>query len=58
MSDRPIAALSNKAKIHTWLTWQEEPGRQLHQAITYKILNPQHPKAQTFVKWFKTLYER
>ncbi|MEH1784090.1 MAG: DUF3226 domain-containing protein [Nostoc sp.] len=45
------------AKIYTWLAWQEEPGRQLHQAIKYGILNPEHPKAQTFVTWFKTLYE-
>ncbi|WP_375493755.1 DUF3226 domain-containing protein [uncultured Nostoc sp.] len=43
--------------MYTWLAWQEEPGRQLHQAIKYGILNPEHPKAQTFVTWFKTLYE-
>ncbi|OYD95565.1 hypothetical protein CDG76_11500 [Nostoc sp. 'Peltigera membranacea cyanobiont' 210A] len=47
----------DKAKIYSWLAWQEEPGRQLHQAIKYKILNPQHPKAQTFLIWFKTLYD-
>ncbi len=47
----------DKAKIYTWLAWQKEPGRQLHQAIKYEILNPQHPKVQTFITWFKTLYE-
>ncbi len=47
----------DKAKIYTWLAWQAEPGRQLHQAIKYEILNPQHTKAQTFVTWFKTLYD-
>lgn len=47
----------DKAQIYTWLAWQEQPGRQLHQAIKYEILNPQHPKAQTFVTWFKTLYD-
>ncbi|MEH2238757.1 DUF3226 domain-containing protein [Nostoc sp.] len=47
----------DKAKIYTWLACQEEPGRQLHQAIKYEILNPQHPKAQTFITWFKTLYD-
>lgn len=47
----------DKAKIYSWLAWQEEPGRQLHQAIKYKILNPQHLKAQTFLIWFKTLYD-
>jgi hypothetical protein len=46
----------DKAKIHTWLAWQDEPGRQLNQAIKYKILDPQHPKGQSFVNWFKKLY--
>ncbi|MDZ8085405.1 MAG: DUF3226 domain-containing protein [Nostoc sp. DedQUE12b] len=46
----------DKAKIYTWLAWQEEPGRQLHQAIKYEILNSQHPKVQTFLIWFKNLY--
>jgi hypothetical protein len=52
-----IDAHLDKATIYTWLAWQEEPGRQLHQAIKYKILNPQHPKAQIFVNWFKVLYD-
>jgi len=47
----------DKAYIYTWLAWQKPPGRQLHNAINEEILNPQHPKAQTFVTWFKTLYE-
>ncbi len=47
----------DKAKIYTWLAWQEQPGRQMHQAIKYEILNPQHLKAQTFVTWFKSLYD-
>lgn len=46
----------DKANIHTWLAWQDEPGSQLHMAVKKKILDPQHPKAQTFIKWFKTLY--
>ncbi|WP_335337837.1 DUF3226 domain-containing protein [Nostoc piscinale] len=46
----------DKAKIYTWLAWQEEPGRQLHQAIKYKVLNSQHPNAQIFFTWFKNLY--
>ncbi|MHC5728250.1 MAG: DUF3226 domain-containing protein [Nostoc sp.] len=47
----------DKAYIYTWLAWQEPPGRQLHKAIEEEILNPRHPKAQTFVTWFKTLYD-
>lgn len=46
----------DKACIHTWLAWQDEPGQQLHQAIKYKILNPTHQKGQEFFNWFKKLY--
>jgi hypothetical protein len=46
----------DKANIYTWLAWQAPPGRQLHQAIMEKILDPRHPKSQAFVTWFKTLY--
>jgi hypothetical protein len=46
----------DKANIYTWLSWQDPPGRQLHQAAMERILNPQHPNAQKFVTWFKTLY--
>ncbi|MTJ15613.1 MULTISPECIES: DUF3226 domain-containing protein [unclassified Dolichospermum] len=47
----------DKARIYSWLAWQNPPGRQLHNAIQEKILDPQHPKAQVFVKWFKDLYD-
>jgi hypothetical protein len=46
----------DKANIYTWLAWQNEPGRQLHEAIKERILNPNHPNAQQFVSWFKNLY--
>lgn len=46
----------DKANIYTWLAWQNPPGRQLHQAIKECILHPNHPNAQRFVTWFKTLY--
>ncbi|MBK1986424.1 hypothetical protein A0J48_002465 [Sphaerospermopsis aphanizomenoides BCCUSP55] len=47
----------DKAYIYSWLAWQKPPGRQLHNAIQEKILDPKHPKAQVFVKWFKDLYD-
>ena len=47
----------DKANIYTWLAWQNPPGRQLHQAIMERMLNPNHPNAQKFVTWFKTLYD-
>lgn len=46
----------DKANIYTWLAWQNPPGRQLHQAIKERILDRNHPNAQRFVTWFKTLY--
>ncbi len=46
----------DKANIYTWLAWQNPPGRQLHQAIMERILHPNHPNAQKFVAWFKSLY--
>lgn len=47
----------DKANIYTFLAWQDEPGRQLHQAIKERILNPKHPKAEMFFNWFKALYD-
>lgn len=46
----------DKANIYTWLAWQDPPGRQLHQAVIERILNPNHPNAHKFVIWFKALY--
>jgi hypothetical protein len=46
----------DKARIYSWLAWQKPPGRQLHQAIKERILDPQHPESQQFVSWFRRLY--
>jgi hypothetical protein len=46
----------DKANIYWWLAWQDPPGRQLHQAIMQRILNPKNPGTQAFLKWFRTLY--
>lgn len=45
-----------KASMHTWLAWQDPPGRQLHQAIVERILKPQSPESEVFVKWFRSLF--
>lgn len=48
---------SDKAKIHTWLAWQNPPGRQLGYAIKERILSPDSPQAAVFMQWFKELFE-
>jgi len=45
-----------KAKIHTWLAWQEEPGKPLGQSITRKVLRAESPTCQQIVSWLKRLY--
>lgn len=45
-----------KAKIHTYLAWQDEPGKPMGQAITAKVLNPQSPIATVFVDWLNRLF--
>jgi hypothetical protein len=47
----------DKARIHTWLAWQDPPGQQLHSAVMQKILRPGHPTAQAFIDWFRALYD-
>ncbi|QTA93527.1 DUF3226 domain-containing protein [Desulfonema magnum] len=51
----------SKAIIHTWLAWQERPGTQLGNAITYRFVKTQEyivddGKASDFVKWLKKLF--
>jgi hypothetical protein len=45
-----------KATIHTWLSWQDPPGRPFGVALTAKILDAHSPKAEPFVRWFRELY--
>ena len=45
-----------KAKIYTWLAWQDEPGKQLHQAVHHRVLDPKRPESQLFVDWFRRLF--
>lgn len=45
----------DKARIHTWLAWQDPPGRQLHDAVKFQMLKPS-PLSAPFVAWFRLLY--
>jgi len=45
-----------KADIHTWLAWQEEPGKPLGTAITARFLDASLPPAQAFRRWLVRLF--
>ncbi|MEZ6090389.1 MAG: DUF3226 domain-containing protein [Pirellulaceae bacterium] len=51
-----VEAHESKSHIHTWLAWQDPPGRQLHEAVAERVLNPLSENAQPFVRWFKTVF--
>lgn len=46
----------DKAVVHTWLAWQDPPGRQLHDAVRQKMLDPSLPLGQAFIAWFRNLF--
>lgn len=50
-------AWHSKARIHTWLAWQDRPGQPLGQAITASVLREvAHPGAAAFVQWFERVF--
>ena len=50
------ASHQTKAEVYTGLAWQDEPGKQLHQAVEHRIFDPESPQSQPFVKWFRELF--
>lgn len=46
-----------KALLHTWLAWQEEPGKPIGQAIAARYLDPDSESADCFIHWVKRLFE-
>ncbi len=45
-----------KGAIHTWLAWQEVPGRAFGTAITQRVFDHDSDDALRFVAWFKRLF--
>jgi hypothetical protein len=45
-----------KAVIHTWLAWQEVPGRPLGTAITARFLDPKVTQVDILVEWLRRLF--
>lgn len=48
----------NKAKVHTYLSWEKNPGCSLNTAVVSRVLNPDTALARTFVEWVKNLFLR
>src|SRR5216684_5178030 len=46
----------SKARIHTWLAWQKEPGKPMGQAITARYLNADASHAQQLIGWIRKLF--
>ena len=45
-----------KAIIHTWLAWQEEPGKPLGTSITARYLDPGVAQVDVLVSWLNRLF--
>ncbi|MDR3198924.1 MAG: hypothetical protein LBU34_13750 [Planctomycetaceae bacterium] len=45
-----------KAKIHTWLAWQEDPGTPLGQSITKKYLSTDKETCLRLINWLRELF--
>lgn len=46
----------SKARIHTWLAWQENPGTPMGLAITKSYLDTNQELCNHFVKWINELF--
>lgn len=47
----------SKADVHTWLAWQEEPGRSMGIAVKSGLLSLEHDLAVRFVNWFTRTFQ-
>ncbi|HBO4232277.1 TPA: DUF3226 domain-containing protein [Pseudomonas aeruginosa] len=45
-----------KARIHTYLAWQDEPGMPLGRAVSAKVLDPGQPIARLFKEFLVNLF--
>ena len=51
------AAYHEKARIHTWLAWQENPGTPMGQAVTKRYLTTSPQLCSDFVGWINRLFD-
>ena len=46
-----------KADIHTYLSWIDPPGQQLHTAVMTKSFDARTPLGLSFARWFVELFD-
>jgi len=60
LNDKPFIRANvdhtQKAEIHTYLAWQEEPGKPFGTSITAKYLQADNPQCRLFVDWLIRLF--
>lgn len=47
----------DKARMHSWLSWQDPPGRPFGIAFKANFLDPKLPAGKEFAKWFIDLFQ-
>jgi hypothetical protein len=52
-----IADHMMKAKVHTYLAWQEESGKPYGVAVSEKYFEAHSPQAQKFIAWIRSLFD-
>ncbi len=57
VGNKDLSSWDQKAKIHTWLAWQKQPGIPFGTAIAEKALDPDSPYADNFLNWLKILFD-
>jgi hypothetical protein len=45
-----------KATLHTWLAWQQEPGKPIGQALTKRFFDADAPQALRLIAWIQALF--
>ncbi len=48
----------SKARIHTWLAWQDDPGTPMGLAITKRYLDADSPQVGGLLSWLNRLFAR
>lgn len=46
----------SKARIHTWLSWQEDPGTPMGLSITKRYLTTNNEYCESLISWLKRLF--